>query len=172
MKLTSEEFFYLKTELEVTPIMTEEELHFIKSTHPQLYYTTINKRNDDVALVTENAFIFSLTNENLNKFICEKFKEPLGNLYMIHRLIYGVGGYAKRHKDKFTTHKTISIILSDKFEGGEMLINDSDVDLYKKGDYICFNGGNEWHEVKEVTSGYRDVLIIWFSKKQPKFSLI
>ena len=30
MKLTADEFFYLKTELEVTPIMTEEELHFIK----------------------------------------------------------------------------------------------------------------------------------------------
>jgi hypothetical protein len=35
-----------------------------------------------------------------------------------------------------------------------------------------FNGGYEFHEVKKITSGERDVLIIWFSKKKAKFSII
>jgi hypothetical protein len=172
MKLTPDEFFHLKTELEITPLMTDEELYFIKSAHPQLYYSTIGKHDQGVSLITENTFIFSLKNETLNKFICEKFDEPLENLYMIHRLIYGVGGHGKRHKDRFTTHKTVSIILSDKFEGGEMFINDKQIELNKKGDYVCFNGGTDWHEIKEIKKGHRDVLIVWFSKKQSKFSLI
>lgn len=168
MKLSLDDFFYLKTELEVTPLMTEAELKFIKSTHPQLYHTSIGKKDNGISLITESCFIFSLKNETLNKFICEKFEEPLENLYMIHRLIYGIGGYAKRHKDRFTTHKTVSLLLSDKFKGGEMFINDVEVELYKTGDFICFNGGKDFHEVKKITSGYRDVLIVWFSKKQTK----
>ncbi len=172
MKLSLDEFFYLKTELEVTPLMTEEELRFTKSAHPQLYHTSIGKKDDGVSLITENCFIFSLKNETLNKFICEKFEEPIENLYMVHRLIYGVGGHAKRHKDRFTTHKTVSLILSDKFEGGDMYINDEKIQCNEKGEYVVFNGGKDWHEVKQVTSGYRDVLIVWFSKKQSKFILI
>jgi hypothetical protein len=46
------------------------------------------------------------------------------------------------------------------------------VELNVSGDYISFNGGKDEHEVKEITSGERDVLIIWFSKKESKFSLI
>jgi hypothetical protein len=43
--------------------------------------------------------------------------------------------------------------------------------VYICGD-VCFNGGSDEHEVKEITDGIRDVLIVWFSKKQSKFSLI
>ena len=172
MKLSYDEFFELKTELEVTPIMEDTELRFTKLAHPQLYYTVIGKKDDSVVLITEKSFIFSLKNEKLNSFICSKFEEPLENLYMIHRLIYGIGGHAKRHKDKINTHKTVSIVLSDKFEGGDMYVNDERIQCNKKGEYAVFNGGLDYHEVKEVISGYRDVLIVWFSKKQPKFSLI
>lgn len=172
MKLSADEFFELKTELEITPILEGDELHYIKVSHPQLYYTVIGKKNDSVALFTQNSFIFSLKNEKLNRIICSKFNEPLENLYMVHRLIYSTGGFAKKHKDRFTTHKTVSIILSDNFEGGDMYINDEKIQCNKKGEYVVFNGGADWHEVKEVTYGYRDVLIVWFSKKQSKFSLI
>ena len=172
MKLSTDEFFELKTELEITPILKGDELYYIKVSHPQLYYTVVGKKDDGVALFTENSFVFSLKNEKLNNFICNKFNEPLENLYMVHRLIYGVGGFAKRHKDRFTTHKTVSIILSDKFEGGDMYVNDEKIQCNEKGEYIVFNGGADWHEVKEVILGYRDVLIVWFSKKQPKFSII
>ena len=51
-------------------------------------------------------------------------------------------------------------------------INDEDVSLTNEGDYVVFNGGNESHEVKKIISGERDVLIIWFSKKKAKFSII
>ncbi len=172
MILSINEFCFLKSELEKTPILTNDELKFTKSAHPQLYYTTINKKDDSVALFTEKSFIYCLQNKNLNEFICEKFEEPLENLYMIHRLLYGVSGFAKAHKDRFTTHKTISLILSDEFTGGDMYINDEKINLNKNGEYVIFNGGKDLHEVKPIITGIRDVLIVWFSKKQSKFSII
>ena len=172
MKLTTDEFNFLIQELKNTNILNEEELKYVKSAHPQLYYTTINKKDEGVSLFTEKSFIYSLQNKNLNEFICEKFEEPLENLYMIHRLLYGVSGYARAHKDRFTTHKTISLILSDEFTGGDMYINDEKIDLNKNGEYVVFNGGKDLHEVKPILTGIRDVLIVWFSKKQSKFSII
>ena len=82
MKLSYDEFFELKTELEVTPIMEDDELYFTKVAHPQLYYTVIGKKDDTVALFTEKSFIFSLTNEKLNNFI-----PPAVLLYLIRNWI-------------------------------------------------------------------------------------
>ena len=172
MKFTDEELIFLKNELEQTPIMSEDELKYIKSAHPQLYYTTQNKIDDNVALHTDSSWIYTLKNKKLNKFISNKFNESEDKLYMIHRLIYTKDGYAKRHRDRITTYKTVSIILSDKFEGGDMYINDKIVSMNNAGEYICFNGGNEFHEVKKITNGIREVLIVWFSHKKPKFSII
>jgi hypothetical protein len=172
MKLSFEEFCFLKNELDSTPIMNDDEIKFAKSAHPQLYYSFIGKKDDGVALITEKTIIYSLRNENLNDFLCEKFDESLENLYMIHKHIYGVNDFAQKHKDRFTTHKTVSLILSDEFEGGDMYINDKKVKLNKKGEYVVFHGGNDFHEVTPVTKGNREVLIIWFSKKQSKFSLL
>lgn len=172
MKFSSDELEFIKNEIEKTPVLNGESLRYVKSAHPQLYYTTIGKSDDSVSLITEKSIILSLENQNLNNFICEKFSEPIDNLYMMHRLFYGVGGHAKRHKDRFTTHKTVSIILNDSFSGGDMYINNELVSMNKAGEYISFNGGNDEHEVKEIISGKRDVLIVWFSQKKSKFNLI
>jgi len=172
MKLSIEDLIFLKSELSVTRIMNEEDLTYIKASHPQLYFATHLKKDEGVSLFPNNSWVYTLENKNLNEFICNKFEEPIDNLYIIHRLIYGENGYAKKHKDRFTTHKTISILLSSDFTGGEMYINDEDVSLTNEGDYVVFNGGNESHEVKKIISGERDVLIIWFSKKKAKFSII
>jgi hypothetical protein len=53
-----------------------------------------------------------------------------------------------------------------------MYINDENILLKNEGDYVVFNGGNESHEVKRIITGERDVLIVWFSKKKAKFSII
>ena len=172
MKLSIDDLTYLKSELAATRIMNEADLAYIKSSHPQLYFATHLKKDESVALFPNNSWVYTLENKNLNEFICNKFEEPIDNLYIMHRLIYGENGYAKKHKDRFTTHKTVSILLSSDFTGGEMYINNEDVSLTNEGDYVVFNGGNESHEVKKIISGERDVLIIWFSKKKAKFSII
>jgi hypothetical protein len=172
MKLSKEEYQFLKSELENTNILTEDELRYIKSAHDRMYYTTHNIKIEGNVLHTESCWFYNLENKKLNTFLCEKFNEPLNNLYTIHRLMYGVGGKCDKHKDRFTTHKTVSIILSNDFEGGDMYINDEKVEMNSEGDYISFNGGKDFHEVKEIINGKRDVLIVWFSNKQSKFTLI
>lgn len=167
-----EEINFLITELENTPTMTEDDMRYIKSSHNNMYLTVHNIPYDNKVLYTKKCWFYTLKNEKLNAFICSKFNEPIDNLYTMHRLIYESGGKCKRHKDRFTTHKTVTLILSDEFSGGDMYINDKKVQCNQTGEYVVFDGGNDWHEVKEVTSGYRDVLIVWFSKKQPKFSII
>jgi hypothetical protein len=172
MRLLVEDLIFLKSELSKTRIMNEEDLAYIKSSHPQLYFATHLKKDEGVSLFPNKSWVYTLENKELNEFICNKFEEPIDNLYIIHRLIYGEDGYAKKHKDRFTTHKTVSILLSSDFTGGEMYINDENILLKNEGDYVVFNGGNESHEVKRIITGERDVLIVWFSKKKAKFSII
>ena len=172
MKLTKEELGVLINELKIASVMDENEMKYIKNAHPQLYYTVEGKRGDNVSISTEKSYIYSLNNYNLKKILCEKFNEDIKNVYSIHKLIYGVGGNAKKHRDRFTTHKTVSIILPGNFKGGEMFINDEIVEMFNPGDYIVFDGSKDLHEVKEITEGKREVLIIWFSKKPANFNII
>jgi len=172
MRLSNEEIYFLINELSNSTLMNEDEIKYIMKAHPQLYYTLDGKREEGVSLLTEKSYIYSLSNNNLKKFLSDKFNEDVNNVYSIHKLIYGVGGVAKRHRDRFTTHKTVSIILSDKFKGGDMYVNDEFVEMNSLGDYVIFDGAKDVHEVKEITDGKREVLIIWFSKKPAKFNLI
>jgi len=172
MNLSNEEINFIISELDNTPIMSEDDMKYIKSSHNYMYLTVHNIPHFNRVLNTEKCWFYTLKNETLNKFICNKFGESINNLYTIHRLIYNTGGECKRHKDRFTTHKTVSLLLSDKFEGGDMYINGIKHPMNNLGDYVCFNGGKDFHEVKPITNGIRDVLIIWFSNKKPKFSLI
>jgi len=172
MRLSNEEINFLLNELSNSTLMDEDEIKYIMKAHPQLYYTIEGKRGDGVALFTEKSYLYSLNNINLKKFLSVKFNEDIENVYSIHKLIYGVGGVAKKHRDRFTTHKTVSIILSDNFSGGEMFINDELVEMNSIGDYVIFDGSKDLHEVKEITDGIREVLIIWFSKKPAKFNLL
>lgn len=172
MKLSIEDLLFLKSELSKTSIMNDDELRYIKSAHDIMYYTSHNIKVERNILYTKSCWFYNLKNTELNKFLCEKFNEPLNNLYTIHRLLYDVGGKCEKHMDRFTTYKTVSILLSSNFTGGEMYINDENVSLKNEGDYVVFSGGNESHEVKEVITGERDVLIVWFSKKKAKFSII
>lgn len=172
MRLSHRDFISLMEELDKTPPMNHEEIRYVKSAHPQLYSTYSNENVEGRALFTESGKMYSLRNSELNKKICDLFDPGNNNIYSIHRLIYGQGGLAKRHKDRFTTYKTVSLILSDNFTGGEMYINDQKVEMSRSGEYVIFDGGKDFHEIKEVTTGKREVLIIWFSKKSPGFSLI
>lgn len=55
---------------------------------------------------------------------------------------------------------TATIPLTDDYEGGDFLIEDSTYKL-KKGDCISFNGNQLKHGVSNVTSGYRAALNVW-----------
>jgi predicted 2-oxoglutarate/Fe(II)-dependent dioxygenase YbiX len=52
-------------------------------------------------------------------------------------------------------------MLEDKFEGGDVYLENELQDFKKRGDVIFFNGGKQLHEVKEITKGKRKILSIW-----------
>lgn len=172
MKLTENEMLFLISELDKTPEADELELKYITASYPQLRYTYQSKKDKKLLLASEKLFFYSLKNKILNKFLSDKFEENVENLFSIHRLLYGVDDMAKRHKDGNDIYKTISIILSNSFTGGDMYVDDKKVEMNELGNYIIFNGGSCFHEVKKIESGFRDTLVVWFSTTKPKFKLI
>jgi predicted 2-oxoglutarate/Fe(II)-dependent dioxygenase YbiX len=84
-------------------------------------------------------------------------------IYSLHYIKYESGYYAKKHLD-IKSNKTYLIMLNDNFEGGELYVNNELVN-FKKGDVVNFNGQIEEHEVKEITSGCREIMAVWISKK-------
>ena len=68
--------------------------------------------------------------------------------------------WLRRHVDG-GNNKTLIILLSDGFIGGDTYINDKLVKL-EKGDGVLFNGCSQFHEVKPVTEGTRYALNFWF----------
>ena len=86
MRLLVEDLIFLKSELSKTRIMNEEDLAYIKVSHPQLYFATHLKKDEGVSLFPNKSWVYTLENKELNEFICNKFEEPIDNLYIIHRL--------------------------------------------------------------------------------------
>jgi predicted 2-oxoglutarate/Fe(II)-dependent dioxygenase YbiX len=84
-------------------------------------------------------------------------------IYSLHYIKYETGYYANKHLD-IKSNKTYLIMLNDNFEGGELYVNNELVN-FKKGDIVNFNGQTEKHAVKEITSGCREILAVWISKK-------
>lgn len=83
-------------------------------------------------------------------------------------LQYNKGHFFKRHQDRLdpnpkTTNRqqTLIVQLSDEndYEGGELVVRDIVVDK-TKGNMVLFDS-NEWHELKELTSGTRYCLVVW-----------
>lgn len=83
-------------------------------------------------------------------------------------LQYNKGHFFKRHQDRLdpnpkTTNRqqTLIVQLSDEndYEGGELVVRDI-VANKTKGNMVLFES-NEWHELKELTSGTRYCLVVW-----------
>ena len=69
MKLSIDDLVFLKSELNNTRIMNEEDLVYIKASHPQLYFATQLKKDEGVSLFPNNSWVYTLENKNLNEFI-------------------------------------------------------------------------------------------------------
>jgi predicted 2-oxoglutarate/Fe(II)-dependent dioxygenase YbiX len=80
-------------------------------------------------------------------------------IYSIHMIRYKQGDSCVKHIDRSSKH-TYIFMLSDGFEGGELFIDGVNSHI-GKGDVVSFNGQKQYHEVTEVISGVRDVLVVW-----------
>jgi predicted 2-oxoglutarate/Fe(II)-dependent dioxygenase YbiX len=79
---------------------------------------------------------------------------------------YDEGAAFGPHRDlephwSFSKGRTVSysVLLSDDFDGGEVIVDGQDVGL-RRGDFVGFTA-TTWHEVRPVTAGQRFVLVVF-----------
>ena len=158
-KLTKEEFEYLLTSLDSNKGMTEEEYTALSIRHP---YAVMR---DDNALIFSSMKHYSLQDSTLNSFISTKFGDVTLEIDFVYKLIYNKGDFTNPHLDKKICAQTTLVLLTDNFEGGELLIDSKDVNLSTVGQFINFKGYRQTHSVNEVKEGVREVLVIMFNRK-------
>jgi hypothetical protein len=159
-ELNIDEFNYITTSLLNNKGMSDLEYSILKEKHP---YAIMR---DDNALILSSMKHYGLHDVEFNSFILNKFGKPNYDIDFFYELIYNVADYTNPHYDKKLSVQTTLILLSDEFTGGELLIDDTDVGLNKKGMYVNFDGFKNKHSVNKVLSGQRRVLVIMFNKKQ------
>lgn len=82
---------------------------------------------------------------------------------------YRVGHHYGWHIDGRITDNTrralsISVLLTDDFEGGDLEFRNPGAPRLKKaGEIVIFNS-DEFHRVAPVTKGVRDSLVVWFGR--------
>jgi len=158
--LTQDELNYINDSLSKNMGMSEIEYKTLQKKHP---YAVMR---DDNALILSSMKHYGLHDSELNKFILNKFGNPDYDIDFFYELIYDTGDYTTPHRDAYYVLQTTLILLSDSFTGGKLLVDDTDMNLTKKGQYISFNGHTHIHSVTSVESGQRRVLVIMFNKKQ------
>lgn len=94
------------------------------------------------------------------------------NITSLHYINYPPGTCLKKHKDKEMLHiknppksQTVIFMLNMCLEGGELLVEDIVTPFNTPGQYISFDGESLFHEVKQVTKGNRETLVLWYKPK-------
>ena len=131
--------------------------------NPNNVRTDMNTYNS--FLVNGTTFFCDTNNKKLLDVI-EKNLEFEKDVYIsnIHYIKYGIGNRAVKHHDLPSSIRTYIFMLADDFKGGEFILENKNIDL-KKGDVLEFNGALK-HEVKKITEGIREVLVIWTSRNK------
>ena len=160
-KLSSEDKAIIKLTLDRTPNISDEEMRRFSSKHP---YVVDPFEGVDIIDCTKK--YYSTENELFNDYLVRKFGKPDWVVDTFYKLSYSKGDRSLPHKDVKSSTQTTILILEGAIEGGETIIEGIDRGLYSNGDYINFNGHDNLHEVKEVITGKREALIIWFNTKK------
>lgn len=151
--LSNKELSFLIENLNQTKILTfEEAQEEWKDTHPYIL-------NNISGLNPTTFQVYNAENEKLNNWLTDKFSKNkiVDSLYTME---YREGDFSSKHID-FLRNVTI-ILLTDDFDGGRFLIEDSDIDLSKLGEYVMLDGHKHNHEVTKITRGIRKALVIFF----------
>ena len=124
------------------------------------YNKRFPKAEYDINIVSSKTFFCDLNNQELvdvvKKNIPIKENEYISN---IHYINYGVGEKAKPHVDTGASIRTFIMLLSNDFEGGDFYLEENKID-FQVGEIIEFDA-TLLHEVKTVTRGNREVLVVW-----------
>jgi len=156
--LNNEDFEFLINLLSNNKGLSKSEFEILKSKHP---YVVEEKNNP---LIKSTRKHYGKGDESLNSFLLNRFSNKNSDIDFLYELTYNIGDYSNPHYDKKVVTQTTLILLSDNFEGGNLLIDGSDVGFNKKRMYINFEGSKQLHEIKPVEFGKRIVLVVMFNK--------
>ena len=154
MKLTNEKLIELKNILRDTPLTNYKESQLLKARAPGVY--------DSKRYYEMESTHHTLSHKPLNDFLYEITKCEREYLTSIHTIKYKQGNKVKEHLDY--SDLTCVIMLENNSEGGDFLFNKEKIQFKETGEYLLYNGGETLHEVTEIISGNRDVLVIWYRK--------
>ncbi len=152
MKLTNEKLVELKNILSDTPLANYTESELLKARAPGVH--------DSKRYYEMESRHHTLSHEPLNKFLYEITKWESKYLTSIHTIKYKQGNKVKEHLDY--SDLTCVIMLENNSIGGDFLFNKEKIQFKEAGEYLLYNGGETLHEVTELISGNRDVLVIWY----------
>ena len=126
------------------------------------------KKNYNSKLVSSKTFFCDLNNTELmdivKKHIPVAKDEYIAN---VHYINYRIGEKANPHVDTGASIKTFIILLTNNFEGGEFYLTKKHVP-FEMGEIFEFDA-KLLHEVKEITEGNREVLVVclkWNNKNK------
>lgn len=156
MKLPNKQLIELKNILKDTPFANPAELQLLKMNAPGVYYSK--------TAFDENAFEvskYTLKYKKLNDFLFNITNWDEKHMSSIHHIHYTKGSKAREHVDY--SDLTCVIMLENDSEGGQFLFNKELMEFKNPGEYLIYKGST-LHEVKELISGYRDVLVVWYRK--------
>lgn len=157
--LNNEEINYINQALSENAGMNPLEYENLKYKHLSDGQLGIN------TLMTSMKF-YGGHDSKFNSFIVKKFGKPKYEIDFFYELIYDKGDLSKPHRDKYFVLQTTLILLSNEFVGGRLIIDGVDVNFTEIGQYVNFEGNNQIHEVTQLESGQRRVLVVMFNKKR------
>lgn len=154
MKLTNKQLSELISILDNTPFANDDELQLLKKRAPGVYHSdTFGKGEYGVTYYT-------LKHKQLNDFLYKITNYDAKYLTTLHRIRYIKGSKVSEHVDY--SDLTCVIMLDNSSEGGDFILNRQKIEFKEAGEYLLYNGGETLHEVTEIISGNRDVLVIWY----------
>lgn len=158
MKLTNIQYNQLKNLIESAAVSNSNEHQQLSESAPGVYNT------ERYVGGKHKITYFSLDNTKLKKFFSELVDQDEKNIVTMHKIQYALKANTKAHHDK-ATFTLVIMLESIDLEGGEFYINGEFTPFKEKREYITYNGGKDLHEVKEITKGKREVMVVWWYDK-------
>jgi len=133
-----------------------------------------NPTNPNLASMDEyqqsTTFFKPFDNKELSNFINNITGYTIPQINSLFYITYNEGDKLPVHRDRRNPsikqnpdHSiSYSFLLDMCEEGGEFLVDNTDVNFKLPGQYLWFDGWDILHEIKEVKKGQRRVLIVWY----------
>jgi len=173
MKLSTEKFNEIVSELEKTPIISDKEYKKLISAVER--FDELNEDSDGYdktiepvegqGKVSNKKFVwYSLTNEKLKDLLSDISKRDKSELLTIYTIDAYPPEFTVPHIDK-ASELTLTILLEDDFEGGDYIVNENRIThMNEKGAYIMWKGKTDVHSCEPLTKGFKKTLIAWYRK--------